>query len=933
MAMVAQVANNAASAAAQRIGAALSDAQYFESNMIALEQIRRQLDSSSTKDKLDAMKRVIALISLGKDASTFFPEVVKNVAATSLEVKKLVYLYLVHYAEFKQDLALLAINSFQKDLSDPNEHIRALSLRVLSSIRVKIILQVVIQAIEKSAKDSSSYVRKAAAYAICKVCSLDSSCKEVLMDPLADLIADRSTSVIGAAIVAFDEIAPDNWELIHPHYRRMCKLLKDIDPWGQISVMQMLMRYVRANFADPNIGLVDSDAISAAKVPETEAEFYADVPKGATGVRRNADITLLITSVQPLFYSLNNSVVASVIAIYFHVGTPAEFVNHALKPLMRLVNLDDDGSQVVGLCLASAVAVRYPSILIPYISEFYVSTCHSAPVRDLRMQVLNTMCQMAGDERGLGSKPQARKEVLRELQDYLFRTDKALAAAGARAIGSLATAHPESTIVIVKLLSSVVRTTKDPSVLTECINVLRSLLQKHPETQTKALPQLIAMLLNSDKEDDKIGTVEEPAARASIVWLIGEFYDQVQEVSVEALRILAKGFANEAATVKLQILNLSAKLLASHMSNATIPVLREEIRLKLLEYLCRCAKFDVSYDVRDKARILQCLFLTDNALNLRTKACQALLSKPRAQRIVGGSHETFEVSTKGFQDTILLGSMAHVLGSRRLPGTLGLSPWAQADSDDSLRDEKEGAVTMERDYVGISSSSFGQMPLESTTSSSVANNISNMVWNNVRSNALPPDAFQRDSAGNIIGFGQPSKGVRGTPFANLNRPSYAGIDVTNIDTEAFYDGEEAEESDEDSSEYETETDSEEDNGEEESVKRVVEERQSPIASNKSAVDPASEKVQLVKKLTGLEDILAGVIPESSAPKSSPKQNEEPLLMGDALPVEFRPVKTPRIVSVEASLLANLDNLKFDDDSAKEFLESGTGNTNASGKTS
>lgn len=183
--------------------------------------------------------------------------------------------------------------------------------------------------------------------------------------------------------------------------------------------------------------------------------------------------------------------------------------------------------------------------------------------------------------------------------------------------------------MIVKLLSSVVRTTKDPIVLTEAIKVLRSLLQKHAETQTKALPQLIAMLLNSDKEDDKIGTVEGPAARASIVWLIGEFYDQVQEVSVEALRILAKGFVNEASTVKLQILNLSAKLLASLIENETIPSLSEDIRLKLLEYLCRSAKFDACCDVRDKAIILHCLFLTDNALNLQAKACRAFLSKPR----------------------------------------------------------------------------------------------------------------------------------------------------------------------------------------------------------------------------------------------------------------------------------------------------------------
>ena len=41
-------------------------------------------------------------------------KVVKNVVATSFEVRKLVYIYLVRYAEQEPDLALLSINTFQK---------------------------------------------------------------------------------------------------------------------------------------------------------------------------------------------------------------------------------------------------------------------------------------------------------------------------------------------------------------------------------------------------------------------------------------------------------------------------------------------------------------------------------------------------------------------------------------------------------------------------------------------------------------------------------------------------------------------------------------------------------------------------------------------------------------------------------------------------
>ena len=46
--------------------------------------------------------------------SKFFPDVVKNVVAPSFEVRKLVYIYLLRYAEQEPDLALLSINTFQK---------------------------------------------------------------------------------------------------------------------------------------------------------------------------------------------------------------------------------------------------------------------------------------------------------------------------------------------------------------------------------------------------------------------------------------------------------------------------------------------------------------------------------------------------------------------------------------------------------------------------------------------------------------------------------------------------------------------------------------------------------------------------------------------------------------------------------------------------
>jgi AP-3 complex subunit beta len=110
-------------------------------------------------------------MSKGTDVSGLYPDVVKNVICKNMGVKKLVYMFLVHYAELEPDPALLAINNFQRDMQSDNQLLRALGLRVMSSIRLRVIVQVVVLAIRKASKDSSPYVRKAAAHALPKVYS------------------------------------------------------------------------------------------------------------------------------------------------------------------------------------------------------------------------------------------------------------------------------------------------------------------------------------------------------------------------------------------------------------------------------------------------------------------------------------------------------------------------------------------------------------------------------------------------------------------------------------------------------------------------------------------------------------------------------------------------------------------------------------------
>lgn len=85
------------------------------------------------------------------------------------------------------------------------------------------------------------------------ISSLDPELKSELVTIIQKLLADKTVLVIGSAVMAFTEVCPERVELIHEVYRKLCALLVDVDEWGQVTIVNMLTRYSRSQFADPNI--------------------------------------------------------------------------------------------------------------------------------------------------------------------------------------------------------------------------------------------------------------------------------------------------------------------------------------------------------------------------------------------------------------------------------------------------------------------------------------------------------------------------------------------------------------------------------------------------------------------------------------------------------------------------------------------------------
>lgn len=94
--------------------------------------------------------------------------------------------------------------------------------------------------------------------------SLDPSQREQLIELIESMLKDNSTLVLGSVIASMSQICPERLDLIHIHYRKLCRLMIDADEWGQIEIMTLLMRYARGQFLNPTAGLPVCPCNSAA---------------------------------------------------------------------------------------------------------------------------------------------------------------------------------------------------------------------------------------------------------------------------------------------------------------------------------------------------------------------------------------------------------------------------------------------------------------------------------------------------------------------------------------------------------------------------------------------------------------------------------------------------------------------------------------------
>ncbi|KAF8013390.1 hypothetical protein BT93_I1286 [Corymbia citriodora subsp. variegata] len=449
-------------------------------------------------------------MTVGKDVSSLFTDVVNCMQTENLELKKLVYLYLINYAKSQPDLAILAVNTFVKDSQDPNPLIRALAVRTMGCIRVDKITEYLCDPLQRCLKDDDPYVRKTAAICVAKLYDINAELVEDrgFLESLKDLISDNNPMVVANAVAALAEIQENSsrpiFEITSHTLSKLLTALNECTEWGQVFILDALSKYKAA------------DAREAENIVER-----------VTPRLQHANCAVVLSAVKMILQQME-------------LITSTDVVRNLCKkmapPLVTLLSAEPE-IQYVALRNINLIVQRRPTILAHEIKVFFCK--YNDPIY-VKMEKLEIMIKLASDRN--------IDQVLLEFKEYATEVDVDFVRKAVRAIGRCAIKLERAAERCISVLLELIKI-KVNYVVQEAIIVIKDIFRRYPNTYES----IIATLCES------LDTLDEPEAKASMIWIIGEYAERIDNAD-ELLESFLEGFPEEPPQVQLQLLTATVKL-------------------------------------------------------------------------------------------------------------------------------------------------------------------------------------------------------------------------------------------------------------------------------------------------------------------------------------------------------------------------------------
>ncbi|TID18613.1 hypothetical protein CANINC_003863 [Pichia inconspicua] len=520
-------------------------------------EFRSGLVSQYADERKDTIQRVIAAMTVGKDVSALFPDVLKNIATHDLEQKKLVYLYLMNYAKTHPELVVLATNTFMRDSEDPNPLIRALAIRTMGCIRVEKMVDYITIPLKRTLRDDNPYVRKTAVICVAKLFELNPTvCMEQgFLNILVELIDDPNQMVVANTVASLLEISKitqkDVLKMDSKVLSKLLSILNECSEWGRISILSSLVSY---------------DATSLSEVHE------------------------ILEKISPQLQHENPAVVLTTIKVLIkQLGKlPENERENALtrlsSPLCSLLTSAPE-IQYVALKNIRILLEKYPNILEKEIRAFFIR--YNDPLY-LKLEKLEVMVRIANESNCM--------LLISEFREYSMGVEVDLVNRAIEGISQIAIKIEECSKKVVEILYELF-INRSEFVVEELVIVAQHILRRYPKEYLSTLITIIADLNFDD--------LNKSAALSSYIWILGEYSKEIPHLE-DKLSVIVSSFEDFEPLVQVTTLNSLVKISLTKPTPTIMSLLQTT--------LDKSTKNVENADVRDKAFLYWRLLSTEDKI-------------------------------------------------------------------------------------------------------------------------------------------------------------------------------------------------------------------------------------------------------------------------------------------------------------------------------
>eukprot|EP00803_Ostreobium_quekettii_P000388 evm.model.scf_677.5 EVM.evm.TU.scf_677.5 scf_677:55350-65577(+) len=402
-------------------------------------------------------------------------------------------------------------------------------------------------------KDDDPYVRKTAAIAVAKLHDINPELVEDrgFLDQLRDMLQDSNPMVVANAVAALAEIQElSGKEVLQVTDSTVFKLLAALNEcteWGQVFILDSMASYV-----------------------SKDAQQAENIVQRVLPRLQHANGAVVLSAIKVILRQMSSVTDESLLKLWHKKMAP---------PLVTLLSTEPE-VQYVALRNISLIVQKRPEVLTNDVKVFFCK--YNDPIY-VKLEKLEIMIKLVT--------PDNIDQVLLEFKEYAQEVDVDFVRKAVRAIGRCAISLQEASERCIKVLLELIQT-KVNYVVQEAIIVIKDIFRRYPNKYESIIATLC----------ENLDSLDEPEAKASMVWIIGEYAERIDNAD-ELLETFLETFPEESAMVQLQLLTSTVKLFLKKPT---------ESAQKMISLVLSAATSEVDNpDIRDRAFVYWRLLSTD----------------------------------------------------------------------------------------------------------------------------------------------------------------------------------------------------------------------------------------------------------------------------------------------------------------------------------